>query len=223
MAQHLQLGCQQVHAGEQLLMQMFEYPGRYFYRTTWLYGRVLLESLSPANLQDGVAREISLERLWKAHLVSPLSGKVIEQEIAALRQLDIPAFRFIPSQGILMDSDGTERGGVLRQSSLQEETARVMRIRNRSLEPDLDMIRSALSCIGDTGRYTVHRRRRFRRPLLPHRERSGDGWLDQAVQIGTFILGESIAGDDGGVGWVGLCLHPQEGRPRREAGAPRHL
>ena len=216
MAQHLQWGRQQLHAGEQLLMQMFEYPGRYFYRTTGLYGRVLLESLSPANLQDGVAREISLERLWKAHLISPLSGKMIEQEIAALRQLDIPTFRFIPSQDILMGPDGTEIGGVLRESSLQEEAARVMRIRNRSLEPDLDMLRSAWSCIGDTGRHTVHSRRRFRRPLLPHRERSGDWWLDQAVQIGTFILRASIAGDDGGVGWVGLCLHPQEGRQRLE-------
>jgi lantibiotic modifying enzyme len=187
-------------------------PARYVVRTTWFYGRLLLESLSPARLRDGIAREISLERLWRAPLVASVPVKIVERELEAVRQLDVPTFCFDPRRGVVIAADGTEIEGVLPRASVEELVDRAKRISDRPLEKDLDLVRSAVSCVFQTiplSATTRTRSRKWRRPV--RRSVGNNGWLDHAVEIGELILGEAQEGDDGGLSWAGVCLDPLAG------------
>jgi type 2 lantibiotic biosynthesis protein LanM len=171
-------------------------PVRLLWRDTHIYARLLSESLRPHRLRDGVSREICLERLWKAGVESPA---VTQCEIGQLRDLDIPLFVGHPSDDIVRGA-GLTAHGCLEGTSLQRCRRRAAALPNGTGMSAAEQIRTALFLLtpGRTAAPAVP---------APPRMRAGD-WLEEAVRIGDFIVGEAISTRGGTMSWVGLGYDP---------------
>ncbi|MEH2084477.1 MAG: type 2 lanthipeptide synthetase LanM [Nostoc sp.] len=89
----LSLNSEELSKEDGIIAKMAGMPIRFLYRSTSKYYRVMQESLAPACLRDSIKREISIERLWKAYLKSYHPLEIIQSEIDAIRNLDIPFFK----------------------------------------------------------------------------------------------------------------------------------
>ncbi len=108
-------------------------------RATQIYARLLEQSLKPANLTDGAAREIVLERLWLA--LGNTTGDVIEAEQLALRELDVPLFHIRVAAGHAFSDRGCRVPGLDTAAPLAPWTTR-----SRPRAGRADDIRAALFC-----------------------------------------------------------------------------
>lgn len=124
---------------------------RFVARPTQIYIRLLQASLSADALRDGAARELVLERLWRAFGSCPPA--VIEAEQTALRELDVPLFT-VPLRSTDLNTDR----GVVIPAALATAPATEVRHRLAALrEADptgagsLADLRAALFCAIPTG------------------------------------------------------------------------
>lgn len=121
-------------------------PARALLRHTWVYMRLLLGSLSSQALTDGVERDLVLERLWGAHIRFGLAQPLVEAEVAALRGLDIPLFRFPVGGRDLIGPGGRVAPAVLHEEPLAGIRERLGAL---ALEPetaDADGLRALAFC-----------------------------------------------------------------------------
>jgi len=92
---------QQRDSCEMLLKELEKLSCRAVVRNSWVYARLLQDSLAAPALADGIARDLVLERLWRAHLHVGLGGELIEAEEESLRDMDIPLFQFMPGERLM--------------------------------------------------------------------------------------------------------------------------
>src|SRR5262249_2849204 len=78
-------------------------PVRHIHRDTWTYYRIARASLAPSLLADSIKREAFLERLFTLHPREELGRRaelaMVQSEVDALRELDIPLFQCRPGDG----------------------------------------------------------------------------------------------------------------------------
>ncbi len=121
---------------------------RLVFRSTQLYGRLLKQSLSPANLESGVRRSIVFEQLYrpalKANYLSKQLQQVLDFEASALLQLDIPRF-YIPtdSDALTIDSQNCV-AKFLWESPLETVERRIHHMSNGTLQHHREVIRQSL-------------------------------------------------------------------------------
>jgi type 2 lantibiotic biosynthesis protein LanM len=180
-------------APEGPVARMHDVPVRFIYRDTHVYARLIAESLQPCCLIDGVARELRLERLWRAHIVSGAPTAIIRHEIDALRDLDIPLMTSDPGCAALTLDDGTTVPGALEGTALARAVERLEALRHSDDAAAADLVRTALFTLDPDI---------TRRPPVPLTTCSATAdWLLEAVAIGDALL-------DTGPGWVGLNYQP---------------
>jgi type 2 lantibiotic biosynthesis protein LanM len=182
------------------LAALAEAPVRFLARDTQIYMRMLLESLRPARLRDGVQREICLERLWKAKFSDP---GVVRQEVESLRVLDVPLFTSRPGTDALDLHDAPPAAGFFQGSAMHAIRARLSELETSTDADERDAIRGALAIVAPE--HVV--------PLPTHPTdsadpQSTDGFLDAAVQVSSQILDLAFDAGDGPA-WTGLHYAPQ--------------
>jgi len=119
---------------------------RFVARPTRVYTRLLQESLAAPALRDGVARELVLERLWRAVGTSPAA--VIESEVTAMRDLDVPLFTIGLQETALVSDRGAEVPAAFAESPLAGATELLTELPGRSDEA-VDDLRAELFCVCD--------------------------------------------------------------------------
>jgi type 2 lantibiotic biosynthesis protein LanM len=170
---------------------------RFVPRNTAFYAGFLQTSLSPACLQSGVDRDISLHRLFRACHDQADAALIVQAEVHALRDLDIPYCRHVADRDCLILDDGTEIEGYLEEAPRKLLDVRWSGLDGEELEEQIDLIRSSLDA--STGAPI----NRYRDHFGPLRGGSADERIEAAVAIGDTILAQARGGDDG-VSFVGL-------------------
>ena len=181
-------------------------PIRYAHRDAHAYVRLLKQSLTPDALKDGIEREIALEQLWSTQRKSGHPAALVQSEIDALRNTDIPLFMWLPRERQLIG----DNGAVITDAPVIEEPARQRwkSVAERPLEDQLDTIRSALFTIHDR---PIPAAPGSSLPPWPRRTRhrlDEDQWLTLAVDIGYAIVRQAVGGLKGELAWVGLTYSP---------------
>jgi lantibiotic modifying enzyme len=197
------------------LRGMAEMPVRYIHRDTWSCYRIGEWSVAPGRLVDGIRRERSLARLVKLALERPgatnAEVRIAASEVESFRRLDVPLFQTLPGGNAVMTVEAETIADYFDGNGWNRLVKRLQADDKVSVEQQIDLVRSCFA--------TGHRGRNGRpdgRVVLPARNEAGregatyrDGrWLDRAVEIGDFILGEAIGDPAEGLAWLGLGYHP---------------
>jgi hypothetical protein len=168
-------------------------PARALIRNSWVYFRLLIDSLSREAMEDGVERDLVLERLWRVQLRAGLADPLIEAETAALRDLDVPLFRFAAGGTDIVGPGGRVAPDVLHDPPLTGLRKRLNALAAEPDPADLEGLRALAFCAApahraDTGA-PAERRTDVRRPT---------DWAEEARRVGFELLGFLRTGGPGG-------------------------
>ncbi|MDB4949482.1 MAG: uncharacterized protein JWM27_2131 [Gemmatimonadetes bacterium] len=205
------------------LARMADAPVRFVYRDTHVYARLLLESLRPARMRDGVARETCLERLWKAQVRGDGAPALVQSEVDALRDLDIPLFRSRPASDEVLLWGGGQARAAFDGAALDRVRQRLLALDAATEPDDEDGVRSVLFALAphaDSPPRITHRPHPSPSTSAATPEptqapvgtaatgtgvRDDGGWLEQAVRVGDLLLATAVHGAPGEIGWAGLA------------------
>lgn len=123
-----------------------ELPARAVLRNTWVYYRLLMDSLAPESLRDGVSRDLVIERLWRAQQRYDMSVQLVESEIYALRDMDVPLFRFMPGSRDIVGPGGYVARDVLAEAPILDVRRRLMDLPPVPDQADLDALLAQAFC-----------------------------------------------------------------------------
>jgi type 2 lantibiotic biosynthesis protein LanM len=178
-----------------LLDQLTDIRVRFLCRDTHIYSRLLLESWHPSRLRDGVAREICLERLWRGRFADP---GVVQQEVDAVRDLDVPLFTARAGHDALLASDDRELPAFFDGNPLARARQRLIALPPSPTARDRDALDAVLFTLAPHAR----------RPPRPRRHTLGaPAPLAVATAIGDALLRNSVSANDGHLAWHGLNYH----------------
>jgi lantibiotic modifying enzyme len=187
-------------------------PIRIVLRDTALYFQLLLQSIDPAVLHDGIDRRIALERLNHVIAIAdspPSFVAIVNREQSALCGLDVPRFLVMTDETELRDAAGLVAAGVMERTPLEE-----MRLRIRAMsEPDLQRqrsdIRYALSSHAAGRSGSLDRNL----PSVTVRKRPDSALLIAAAErLGADLLAEADRWGGEPPPWRGLIFLPAAGR-----------
>jgi type 2 lantibiotic biosynthesis protein LanM len=203
----------QLASDQGLLTGLREAPVRFVFRSTHVYTRLLEESLRPACLTDPGAREACLDRL--RHGCAPGGGNdaLIQAEIDALRDLDIPYFVSRPGDDSVGLPDGRRVDGVFEGTAFSRLCERLESASRRTTSDELDLLRATLFSFSPAERWpeeaaALHSAKApvVSAPRRSRRRAAREHWLESAVALGDEILACAICrGDD--LGWLALNYH----------------
>jgi lantibiotic modifying enzyme len=120
-------------------------PMRVLLRPSWVYARLRDESLAQDALNDGLERELVLERLWRVREHVPVDPRLVQGEVEALRRGDLPAFAAWSDRDVLEAPGGVEVQGALAEAPLQRARRRLAELPPEAPEPTLSAIGEALA------------------------------------------------------------------------------
>lgn len=192
---------------------------RFVFRATRVYGMVLQASLAPQFLQNGVDRSIELDILSRAFIVGsdkPKEWSILQSELKAMEQLDIPYF------GAESHSDDLTVGleqpikkyfreshrQVLKRFQAMNETDLVRQVTIIQSAFYAKMARNSSSDEAKAANKSSATSADFSdiRPLTPEQS------IDSAQAIARSIQERAIREDDGSVNWIGLGFVPEAER-----------
>lgn len=120
---------------------------RFLFRATSVYGQLLENSWHPDVLKDGVDRDIRLETMCR-YVASDEEEydrwPIIERELAALREMDVPYFRLNADEVRLADESGAYGPKLFRRSGRERLLQRVRALGAADREQQLSLIRGAM-------------------------------------------------------------------------------
>jgi type 2 lantibiotic biosynthesis protein LanM len=129
------------------LSQMQELSVRVLFRSTRIYALVLRAACAPENLRSGLSFSVELDSLSGAFLdfdaESP-AWSILEAELAALQELDIPHFEVPANSGALPVPGGTTLESSFERSGYEDVMERVSRLGDDDLRWQLAIVRGSL-------------------------------------------------------------------------------
>lgn len=175
---------------------------RFILRATSVYARLLLESLHPDFLRDGLDRDRGLARLCTGLDGIDYKARVVQHELAELWRGDIPMFTVDADSGAVR---ATLTGAVIatrRQPPFAVVAARVEQLGDEDRAFQEWVIRSSIAAAAVGGgdlRWSQWRRPRMTGSASP------DEFADEALRVARRLAELSLR-DEHSVGWVGLNL-----------------
>jgi type 2 lantibiotic biosynthesis protein LanM len=158
---------------------------RTIWRGTWDYHAVIQDSLGAEALVDGVAREITLERLFLAALAGGAVDRavawIVEHEITALRDLDVPLFLATAGDDALLASRGDRLPAYFEGSAARRLAERAAGLERFATEDHVGVLRS---CLG----IAAHLRGDPPRPVPRVTPATRADWLGRAAEIGDRLV-----------------------------------
>jgi hypothetical protein len=121
-------------------------PARAVIRVTRVYDRLLARSLTADALVDGIERELVLERLFRATVVSGVRPEIVQAEVDDLRDLDIPRFQFLPGGRDLVTARGETIRDALAVAPVERIARRLAALPAAPDPADLDAVRTLAFC-----------------------------------------------------------------------------
>jgi type 2 lantibiotic biosynthesis protein LanM len=121
---------------------------RFVFRSTATYGTILQNSYHPALLRAGIDRSVSLELLSRAFAIGdgkPRSWPMLECELAAMEQGDIPFFAADSSSDDLIVDSGEVVPKLFEDHSFQLMLRRLQTLNTVNLVEQIQTIRKSLS------------------------------------------------------------------------------
>ncbi|MEV7019934.1 type 2 lanthipeptide synthetase LanM family protein [Streptomyces sp. NPDC093991] len=100
-------------------------PVRFLPRPSFVYGKVLTESMHPDFLRDALDRECSTARLCSRRYPGPAGDAVVRAEADAVLRGDIPLFEALPSSRELLLDDGRRVPGFFDEPALDAVRRRI--------------------------------------------------------------------------------------------------
>ncbi|MBV9209429.1 MAG: type 2 lantipeptide synthetase LanM, partial [Acidobacteria bacterium] len=207
MQESLRANRDELLADDGIFAALSDYPLRHINRDTWSCIRIINDSTRTPLLVDGFNRELFFEGLMKVALdggrLDAKLLKITESEIESMRDTDVPLFRALPASSTLMLSNGGTLADYFYQTSLSRIRDRLASIEDFQTGEQVDFIRASLA----TGLHEA----KWSPPAKPSETRpspSKDFWLDKAIELGDFILSESLRSPAGELSWLGLIYHP---------------
>ncbi len=173
---------------------------RFLRRDTPTYQQILLQSLAPALLADGLQRELFLAGLLR-EAASPQQIAVARSEIAALRELDVPLFLVPAGQTTLIPPDGPPLPGFLHGTPLSQALDRTAALPLFEQERQEELLRTTVAA-------GAHPPPPL--PPLPSPAPEQPDWLGQAVELGDALLAAALCGPAGDLAWLGLSYRPAQ-------------
>jgi type 2 lantibiotic biosynthesis protein LanM len=123
-------------------------PIRYLFRSTFVYEKLLRRLNHPLFLRDGVDRWIEMQ-IFKRPLLKknadPRLWAIVDAEMSALEQLDVPRFVALPQGNDLFTESGTTIENALCRSALEQIRACLVRLSAEDLERQTALIYDAFA------------------------------------------------------------------------------
>ncbi len=130
----------------ELVEDFTELPVRAVLRNTWVYFQLLMSSLSPESMVNGIERDLILERLWRAQQRFSLPVPIVESELSSLRDINIPLFRFYPGRRDIVNWEKGVAGDVLFEPPLEDIRRHVREMPDHPSEEDMDSLSALAFC-----------------------------------------------------------------------------
>jgi lantibiotic modifying enzyme len=129
-----------------LISNFSELPVRAVMRNTWVYLHLLMDSLAPEALVNGIERDLVLERLWRAQQRFSLSVSIVEAELSSLRDMDVPLFRFYPGKNDMVTPGGGIATNILFEPPLESIYRHITEMTNEPPAADMDSLTALAFC-----------------------------------------------------------------------------
>ena len=175
-------------------------------RPTALYFSLLVRSLGPEAMCDGIERSLHLEALCRAFLGQrerPDAWPLVSEEQLSLEQLDIPSFEFLSDSLAVGTRRESNLCKVFEESGYEAMIKRLLLFEEKDLMQQVEYIRgslySRLFLDPLASPAIVPLQTNIRTQLL-----SATELLGRAESIGREIADRSIKGDDGSTTWISV-------------------
>lgn len=192
---------------------------RFVFRNTRVYGTILQKSLAPQFLKNGIDRSIELDILSRAFLVSsdkPQEWSILQAELEAMEQLDVPYF------GALSHSDDLTVGlekpieQYFKEPSHGQVLKRLQGLNETDLAQQVAIIQSAFyakMASNTSTEQTEAANASIANADFPDiKPLTVEQLLDSAQAIARSIQKQAIREVDGSVNWIGLGFVPEAER-----------
>jgi type 2 lantibiotic biosynthesis protein LanM len=182
---------------------------RFIFRNTEVYGGILLKTLHPNFLQNGIDRSIEIETLKRALLTAetkPSAWSLLAEEQQSLEQLDFPYF-LIDSDGntLVINSDQVVNE-YFKESSYDRVVANLQQLNDQNLSQQISIIRASL-CLR-FARKSISTESSKNAKLDPNLNAiaslTQSQMVQEAVEIAQELQKNAIYGADGSVTWIGM-------------------
>lgn len=187
---------------------------RFVFRPTQVYAVVLQNSLAPKLLKNGVNRSIELDILSQAFLTGsnkPKDWSILQSELRAMEQLDIPYF------GAKSDSDNLTVGleqpieRYFKESSHNQVRKRLQALSETDLTQQVAIIQGVFYAkMAQNGSSNQEFTKVFSKiaDISEIKLLTREKLLDSAQAIAQSIEKQAIKGVEGSVNWIGLGFVP---------------
>jgi type 2 lantibiotic biosynthesis protein LanM len=179
---------------------------RFVFRSTKIYRSILLKTLNPKYLRDGIDRSIEFDVLCRGFLSSPskpLLWPLLEVERQALEQMDIPKFKANSSSSNLTLGNDIFIKNCFIKSSYEFVIHNLQQLSVKILEQQLYFIREAFNCRFSSEKQILSLEEDFN--LLndePEYSFEYDEIIKLATEIGAELHKKAIYHTDGSVNWI---------------------
>ncbi|GAB3727286.1 hypothetical protein GCM10027598_46940 [Amycolatopsis oliviviridis] len=183
-----------------LISMLESIPQRYIAKPTFVYGKLLFDSLHPDYLRDSIDRDRVLLMLSTIGTADHTWAPILASEIEDLRRGDIPYFETRPSSKDLIDSHGRVIKDYLSQSPADAVRERFRMLGEEDLSAQVQLTTRSFESlqIGSTATLPV-----MTDTLAP--TAFEDEPLSRAMKkIASDLIDEALM-DEGGIGWI--CLN----------------
>jgi type 2 lantibiotic biosynthesis protein LanM len=185
---------------------------RVVFHATRIYGLLLKRLGAPQHMRSGIDRSIETDVISRFYLDAREKADlwpILEAEIAAMEQLDIPRFAVRADSRALLLPTGRVIENAFDESGVDRARRRIASLNDADLELQIGFIRasltlSAVSFAHDAGESA--KATRSGATLTP------DDLIAEAVRIGDELQKRAIWSHDGSATWIGAQLLPSASR-----------
>ncbi|GCE22202.1 hypothetical protein KDK_60020 [Dictyobacter kobayashii] len=171
-------------------------------RPTYRYARLLMESLHPDVLRNGLDRDILFDHLWKDVSLNPSLAKVIPFEQADLQRGDIPFFTTRVNSSDGWNSVGEVFPDFFGRSGLDRSRKCLLNLSEQDLEKQLWFIRASLTTLSIGGQNLVWPKYSLADTTFPA---TSDQLLAEACAVGNRLEAQALSGERD-TNWIGLSF-----------------
>jgi type 2 lantibiotic biosynthesis protein LanM len=187
---------------------------RFLFRPSDVYGQLLMRTIHPKLLQQGIDRSIELESLARVFLAlseKPAHWSIFTAEITALERMDVPFFTANSSSDALSVEEGEDVPHFFREASYDRVRARLEQLDEENLTLQSELIRGALYSSQASGMIT----------LTGENVEDGEPEemsftpaeaIEMAKNIALTLQTRGRRGATGQVNWIGLTYLPKARR-----------
>ncbi len=184
---------------------------RFVFRATRIYFTILQQVWIPDYLKNGADYSIKLDRLSYAYLVAqekPNAWSILQAELRAMEQLDIPFFTASANSDALALTGISAIPQYFKQASYQQVTEQLQALDETDLARQVAIIQGAFSARVAQTAATQHQQGQEESlpPLSPEQ------LIQEAQKIATELETRALQDADGSLNWIGMGFVPEAER-----------